>query len=183
MSRSRGVSVAEVVLAKDVFDAGDAGYGLMLAAMGLGLVARGPLGGGWVDQRGVAAPTSAAIGADGARRSARGACAERLGRGGAARGRRSRERGALVCNAVLVQRGVPDQLRGRAFTLAMSVSYAALGLGHGRGRAADRRGRRAPGVGDRRRAARPSPCVACARAHAGRPGAAEAVAGEQPSRS
>jgi hypothetical protein len=36
---------------------------------------------------------------------------------------------ALVCNAVLVQRGVPDRLRGRAFTVAMSVSYAALGAG------------------------------------------------------
>jgi MFS family permease len=36
---------------------------------------------------------------------------------------------ALVCNAVLIQRGVPDRLRGRAFTVAMSVSYAALGVG------------------------------------------------------
>jgi hypothetical protein len=36
---------------------------------------------------------------------------------------------ALVCNAVLIQRGVPDRLRGRAFTVAMSVSYAALGIG------------------------------------------------------
>jgi hypothetical protein len=36
---------------------------------------------------------------------------------------------ALVCNAVIIQRGVPDRLLGRAFTLAMSVSYAALGVG------------------------------------------------------
>ena len=36
---------------------------------------------------------------------------------------------AVVCNALLVQRGVPDELRGRAFTVAMSLNYAVLGLG------------------------------------------------------
>src|SRR5436190_23434874 len=36
---------------------------------------------------------------------------------------------AVVCNALLVQRGVPDRLRGRAFTLLMSTGYAVLGLG------------------------------------------------------
>jgi MFS family permease len=36
---------------------------------------------------------------------------------------------AVVCNAVLVQRGAPDRLRGRAFTVVMSVGYAVLGLG------------------------------------------------------
>ena len=34
-----------------------------------------------------------------------------------------------VRNAVLIQRGVSDVFRGRAFTLAMSASFAALGLG------------------------------------------------------
>jgi MFS family permease len=37
--------------------------------------------------------------------------------------------GALVCNVLLVQRGAPDRLRGRAFTLIMSTNYALLGLG------------------------------------------------------
>jgi hypothetical protein len=36
---------------------------------------------------------------------------------------------AVVCNALLVQRGAPDRLRGRAFTVVMSVGYAILGLG------------------------------------------------------
>jgi MFS family permease len=36
---------------------------------------------------------------------------------------------ALVCNALLVQRGAPDQLRGRVFTVLMSSNYAVLGLG------------------------------------------------------
>jgi NADH:ubiquinone oxidoreductase subunit K len=33
-----------------------------------------------------------------------------------------------VCNAVLVQRGARDEVRGRAFTVIMSVNVAALGL-------------------------------------------------------
>ena len=36
---------------------------------------------------------------------------------------------AVVCNAVLVQRGAPDAMRGRVFTVLMSSNYAVLGLG------------------------------------------------------
>ena len=36
---------------------------------------------------------------------------------------------AIVCNSLLVQRGAPDHLRGRAFTTIMSVNYALLGAG------------------------------------------------------
>ena len=36
---------------------------------------------------------------------------------------------AIVCNALLVQRGAPDQLRGRAFTVLMSANTAMLTLG------------------------------------------------------
>jgi predicted MFS family arabinose efflux permease len=35
---------------------------------------------------------------------------------------------AVVCNALLVQRGAPDELRGRAFTIIMSTNYAVLGI-------------------------------------------------------
>jgi MFS family permease len=35
---------------------------------------------------------------------------------------------ALVCNALLVQRGAPDRVRGRAFTIIMSSNYALSGL-------------------------------------------------------
>ena len=31
---------------------------------------------------------------------------------------------AIVCNAVLIQRGAPDEVRGRALTLVMGVTYA-----------------------------------------------------------
>jgi MFS family permease len=36
---------------------------------------------------------------------------------------------AVVVNSLLVQRGTPDSLRGRAFTLAMSGNYTALLVG------------------------------------------------------
>ena len=36
---------------------------------------------------------------------------------------------AVVCNALFVQRGAPDELRGRAFTVIMSSNYALLGVG------------------------------------------------------
>jgi MFS family permease len=36
---------------------------------------------------------------------------------------------AVVYNSLLVQRGAPDELRGRAFTVIMSTNYALLGLG------------------------------------------------------
>ena len=34
-----------------------------------------------------------------------------------------------MCNALLVQRGAPDQMRGRAFTLVMSATYLLTGIG------------------------------------------------------
>ena len=36
---------------------------------------------------------------------------------------------AVVCNALLVQRGAPDRLRGRVFTVLMSSNFVVLGLG------------------------------------------------------
>ncbi|HWX10377.1 MAG TPA: hypothetical protein VNY33_10380, partial [Gaiellaceae bacterium] len=36
---------------------------------------------------------------------------------------------AIVCNALLVQRGAADQMRGRALTLVMSVTYVLNGAG------------------------------------------------------
>jgi MFS family permease len=36
---------------------------------------------------------------------------------------------AIVCNVLLVQRGAPDRLRGRAFTLIISSNYALMGAG------------------------------------------------------
>jgi len=123
------VSVAEVVLAKRVFGAGDAGYGLMLTAVGVGLVAGSLRADRLIDARGLrftyaagialmAAATAVTALAPGV-----GVAAVALALGGIGNGV------ALVGNAILVQRGVPDQVRGRAFTVAMSANYVALGVG------------------------------------------------------
>jgi len=36
---------------------------------------------------------------------------------------------AVVYNSLLVQRGAPDRLRGRVFTILMSSTFAVMGLG------------------------------------------------------
>jgi MFS family permease len=36
---------------------------------------------------------------------------------------------AIVCNSLLVQRGTTDEIRGRVFTVIMSVNYAMYGVG------------------------------------------------------
>ena len=123
------VNVAEVALAKVTFAAGDVGFGLLFAGFGVGLAA-GSFGAAGVLARygiGRVYPAMVALQAVGV-----GAAAAApnvwvaiplvvlfgLGNGV-----------AVVANALLVQRGSPDALRGRAFTLAMSVNFAALGVG------------------------------------------------------
>ena len=124
-----GVNVAEVALAKDSFDAGDFGYGLMLGTTGFGLVLGSLYAATALERRGLRAVYGASLGllAFGY------GCAAiapdvwiaslALVLSGAGNG------AALVCNSLLVQRGVPDRLRGRAFTLLMSSNFAVLGAG------------------------------------------------------
>ena len=129
MLGSAGVSVAEIVLAKEVFDAGDAGYGLMLSAMGTGLLAGGFLAGAWIDEHGTGRLYGTAIAIMAAGIGGAAAAPNVWVASGLLVGAGFGNGVALVCNAVLVQRGVADRLRGRAFALAMSTSYAALGVG------------------------------------------------------
>ncbi|HYZ19577.1 MAG TPA: MFS transporter [Gaiellaceae bacterium] len=124
-----GVNVAEIKLAKVSFDAGDFGFGLMLASAGAGVVLGSLSAGSWVQQRGIAGVYGAglaliAIGVA----AAAGApsvwvAAPCVAVSGAGNGI------ALVCNALLVQRGAPDRLRGRVFTVLMSSNYVVFGLG------------------------------------------------------
>jgi MFS family permease len=129
MLANAGVNVSEYFLATEVFKGGDFGYGLLVGATGLGLVAGSLFGGSWVSQRGLAVPYAVSI------------ALMALGFGAAAVAPNvwvaalvviaagAGNGVAVVTNALLVQRGAPDRLRGRAFTVVMSVGYAVLGLG------------------------------------------------------
>jgi len=124
-----GVNVAEIVLAKDVFAAGDFGYGVLVASGAVGLMLGSLFGGSWIEQRGMAIPYGVSIalmalgfGAAAAAPNVWVAAAVVIA-AGVGNGV------AVVTNAVLVQRGAPDRLRGRSFAVVMSLSYAFLGLG------------------------------------------------------
>jgi MFS family permease len=129
MFASAGVNVAEIVLAEVSFDSGAFGFGLLVGATGVGLVLGSFVAGGWLERWPVhniygtaIALTALGIGCAAIAPSVWVAAAfvVILGFGNGA---------AVVCNALLVQRGVPDHVRGRAFTLIMSSNYALLGLG------------------------------------------------------
>jgi MFS family permease len=129
MLANAGINVAEVVLAKEVFDAGDFGYGLLVAAAGVGLVTGSLMGGGLLERRGISRPYPVAIlvmavgfGAAAAAPNVW-VAVPCVAVGGFGNGL------AVICNALLVQRGAPDRVRGRVFTVLMSSGYAILGAG------------------------------------------------------
>ena len=129
MLANAGVNVSEIFLAKEVFSSGDFGYGLLVAATGLGLVLGSLFAGSWIAQRGLTIPYGASIGLMalglGAAAAAPNVWVAALVVIAAGAGNGV----AVVANALLVQRGAPDRLRGRAFTVVMSVGYAILGVG------------------------------------------------------
>jgi MFS family permease len=120
---------AQVFLAKDAFNAGDFGYGLIFGCIGLGL-AIGSFGAGtWVERKSVGSVYAASIllQAIGVAAAAVAPnvwvslpCFVLAGVGNGI---------AVVCNSLFVQRGAPDAVRGRVFTVIMSVNYAVYGLG------------------------------------------------------
>ena len=123
------VNVSEVVLAKVSFDAGDFGFGLLFAANGLGAVIGALFASTLLERRGMTPLYGLAIGLMGVANIAAGISPNvwvaslfvvASGIGNAT---------ALVCNTLLVQRGAPDHVRGRAFTLIMGTNFAVLGLG------------------------------------------------------
>jgi MFS family permease len=129
MLSNAAINVSEVALAKVSFGAGDLGFGLLWGASGVGLVLGSLFAPAWLEQRGLAAVYGGALGlmAFGAATAALSpsvwvalAC---MAVGGAGNG------AAVVYNTILVQRGAPDRLRGRAFTVLMSSSFAVLGIG------------------------------------------------------
>ncbi|HXV03966.1 MAG TPA: MFS transporter, partial [Gaiellaceae bacterium] len=129
MLATAAANVSEIVLAKDAFDAGDFGYGLLVGATGIGLAFGSLMAGSFLEHRALAAVYAGSIGVIALGLLAAAASPDVwvaaafvafVGVGNGA---------AVVCNALLVQRGAPDELRGRAFTVLMSSNYAVLGLG------------------------------------------------------
>jgi MFS family permease len=129
MLGNAGVNVAEIKLAKDSFAAGDFGFGLLVGSAGLG-VALGSLSAGtWVERGGSSRVYAAGlalmaigIGAAAAAPNVWVAVPAVIV-SGAGNGI------ALVCNALFVQRGAPDVMRGRVFTVLMSSNYLVFLLG------------------------------------------------------
>ncbi len=123
------VDVGEPFLATDTFNGGDFGYGFMFGSIGLGL-AIGSFGAAVsVERRSVGSVYGGTIALAGLGYGlaavspnvwVASACCVVAGIGNG---------GANVCNALLVQRGAPDELRGRAFTVIMSVNYIFFGVG------------------------------------------------------
>jgi MFS family permease len=121
--------VAEVELALEALEGGSFGLGVLLAASGFGLI----LGSLAADRVVVRFGTAVAYGAS--------IAAMALGLGAVAISPNVWIASAfviatgigngvaVVANSLLVQRGTPDAMRGRAFTLAMSVTYSALFVG------------------------------------------------------
>jgi MFS family permease len=138
-----GVNVAEVQLAKRSYNAGDFGFGLMVTAAGVGMAIGAYLVARQLRRLGIARVYGLSIGlmALGIAGAAAapdvwvGAlCVVVAGIGNGA---------AVVCNITLVQRGAPDRLRGRVFTILMSSSWTFLAVGMiGAGAATDAFGAR-----------------------------------------
>lgn len=122
------LNVAEVVFAKASLGAGNVGYGVLVAATGVGLTLGSlltPLVMGHVGLRrlypgaialmgvgAIAASTAPSIWV-----AAPLAAVATVGNGT-----------AIICNQLLVQRGAPDVLRGRAVAVLMSSTYLTLAL-------------------------------------------------------
>lgn len=123
------VNTTEVFLAKDSLNGGDFGYGLLFGSIGLGL-ALGSLGAGAVIERrpirvvygGAIMLNALACGLAAVSPNVwvAAACCVLAGIGNGA---------AVVCNSLLVQRGAPDELRGRAFTVVVSITHSAFAAG------------------------------------------------------
>ena len=122
-----GISVSEVFLAKNTLHAGDFGYGLLYGGIGTGLVVGSWFSSRVVERIGIARAYGGAlavialgfgVGATSVDIWMAAACCVLAGVGNGV---------AVVCNALLVQRGTRDELRGRALTFVMSATYGVMG--------------------------------------------------------
>jgi MFS family permease len=123
------VNVSEPSLALRTFSAGRFGLGLMMGCAGLGLTGGALLATSWIERRGLpnvygASIALMALGVGGASVAPNiwiaVVCVVVAGFGNGA---------AIVCNALLVQRGAPDELRGRVFAMFMSTNVVVVTAG------------------------------------------------------
>ena len=129
MFANASVNVSEIVLAKVSFDSGSFGYGLLWCGSGVGMVVGSLYAATWLEHRSISFVYGASLGlmSFGALTAAvspnvwvAAVCLTLAGCGNGS---------AVVCNYLLVQRGAPDNLRGRALAAIMSVNFALLGIG------------------------------------------------------
>jgi MFS family permease len=123
------INTTEIFLAKDSLHGGDFGYGLLFGSIGVGLAVGGFGAGAVVERRPIAVVYGGSIvvnalafglAAIAPNIWVAAACCALGGIGNGA---------AVLCNSLLVQRGAPDDVRGRAFTVIMSVNYLAFAAG------------------------------------------------------
>jgi MFS family permease len=122
-------NTAQIFLAKDAYSAGDLGYGLIFGSIGLGLAIGSFVAASWVERQSIGSVYAGSILLNAAGLGLAAVapnvwvalpCFVISGIGNGT---------AVVCNSLLVQRGAPDEIRGRVFTVIMSVNYALYGLG------------------------------------------------------
>jgi MFS family permease len=122
------INVAEPSLAVRSFDSGAQGLGLLMGASGLGLVIGSLAAPHLLETRAVALIYLGSLGLMGTATIAA-AASGALAPAAALVVLSGVGNGIMIpTNSLLVQRGAPDELRGRAFTVIMSSNYAVLGL-------------------------------------------------------
>jgi dTMP kinase len=126
---SGAITVSEVFLAQNTLHGGDFGYGLLYGAIGAGLVIGSLVSNHLVERIGIARAYGFSlalmalgfgVGAASANIWMAAVCCVVGGIG---------DGGAVVCNALLVQRGTQDAMRGRALTFVMSATWTSTGVG------------------------------------------------------
>jgi MFS family permease len=129
MLGNAAINVSEIFMAQDVHGAGSFGFGLLFGSIGVGLAVGSALASPLIARTSVTGVYAGALGIMCVAYAAAGLApsiwvtAALASVGGVGNGL------ALVCNALLVQRGAPDHLRGRVFTVIMSANFVVLGVG------------------------------------------------------
>ena len=123
-----GVNVAEVVFAKGTLGAGNIGLGILVAATGVGLIIGSFFAPTLIGSFGMTRIYGSSLALMGIGFGVA-AAAPTLAVAAVLAGVATIGNGvAIVCNQLLIQRGAPDTMRGRALAVLMSIYYGVLGV-------------------------------------------------------